>query len=321
LIEAVMERCGRFEARQFVICTNLHVLGPEQWQLFDRSDTFISTSLDGDLLTHARQRTGADTGQFEANLRAVVDRYGPAKVSALPTINPESPPEIDSAIDTFAGLGLTSIFLRPINFQGFARKRHAGSRDLNAKWQSYHRDFVRALIDRNWRDRGQVFEETYLSICLRRIFHPGVGRHVDLRNPNPLGCDYLVVDHDGQLYPTDEARMLSRSGVIDLSLGKVGSDWRGEAWATLNAHSTNQLDPACSRCAYQPYCGRDLVDDLARYGTIDLPRTDTAFCQRHMGLFDFLFELIYDPDPAVRYSLTRWLRLDCETTGLGEWAA
>jgi His-Xaa-Ser system radical SAM maturase HxsB len=321
LIEAVMERCERFEVRQFVICTNLHELGPEQWRLFDRADTFISTSLDGDLLTHARQRTGAETGQFEANLLAVIERYGPAKVSALPTIDPECPPEIDAVIDTFAAFGLTSIFLRPINFQGFARKRHASSRDLNAKWHSYHRDFVKALIERNWRDRSQVLEETYLSICLRRIFHPRVGRHVDLRNPNPLGCDYLVVDHDGQLYPTDEARMLSRSGVIDLSLGKVGSDWRGEAWAALNAHSTNQLDPACSRCVYQPYCGRDLVDDLARYGTIDLPRTDTAFCQRHMGLFDFLFELIYDPEPAVRYSLARWLRLDSETAELGEWAA
>ena len=318
LVMAVIERCSRFEQRRFVICTNLHELGPEQWQLFDRPDVFISTSLDGDLLTHARQRTGAETGKFETNLRAVVERYGANKVSALPTIDADNPPDIADVIDTFASFGLTSIFLRPINYQGFARKRHAGSRDMDRKWHAYHRAFVHELIARNWRDRAQVLEETYLSICLRRIFHPGSQRHVDLRNPNPLGVDYLVVDHDGRLYPTDEARMLSRSGVVDLSLGQVGEDYRGETWESLNRHSTNQFDPACSRCAFQPYCGRDLVDDLARYGRIDLPRTDTAFCKRHMALFEFLFELIYDPEPSVRYSLARWLRLDAESVELGE---
>ena len=318
LIEIVMRRCERFASRRFVICTNLQSIGPEQWRLFDRDDTFISTSLDGDMLTHARQRTGKKTGQFEANLRKVIGRYGPQKVSALPTIDPMAPPAIDSVIDTYASFGLTSIFLRPINYQGFARKRHAASRDLHAKWRDYHRTFVRALIERNWRDRTTVLEETYLSIGLRRIFTPTAQRHVDLRNPNPLGVDYLVVDHDGKLYPTDEARMLSRSGVIDLSLGMIGDDWRGDTWATLNQHSTNQFDPACSRCAYQPFCGRDLVDDLARYGTIEVERTATAFCQRHMALFDFIFELIYDPDPAIQYSLARWLRLDCETADLGE---
>jgi His-Xaa-Ser system radical SAM maturase HxsB len=318
LVQSVMERCSRFEERQFVICTNLHEIGPDQWALFDRPDVFISTSLDGDLLTHAKQRTGEETSKFETNLRAVIGRYGPAKVSALPTIDPDDPPDIASVIDTFASFGLTSIFLRPINYQGFARKRHAKSRDLNSDWEAYHRAFVRNLIARNWRDRTHVLEETYLSICLRRIFHPGTQRHVDLRNPNPLGVDYLVIDFDGRLYPTDEARMLSRSGVIDLSLGQIGEDYRGNTWESLNCHSTNQFDPACSRCAFQPYCGRDLVDDLARYGRIDLPRTETAFCQRHMGLFEFLFELIYDSDPAVRYSLARWLRLDAEDVELGE---
>lgn len=318
LIEAVIERCERFEEAQFVICTNLHEVGEAQWRLFDRPDLYISTSLDGDLLTHARQRTGSETGQFEANLRAVIARYGPEKVSALPTIDPDRPPAIDSVVDTFSGLGLTSIFLRPINYQGFARKRHEASRETHSGWADYHRAFVRRLIERNWTDRSQVLEETYLSICLRRIFQPGAERHVDLRNPNPMGVDYLVVDYDGQLYPTDEARMLSRSGIIDLSLGRIGDDWRGETWKRLNAHSTNQFDPDCSRCAYQPYCGRDLVDDLARYGTLDVPRLETAFCRRHLALFDFIFELIYDEDPAVRYSLCRWLRLDGETAQLGE---
>jgi His-Xaa-Ser system radical SAM maturase HxsB len=318
LLTAVMDRCSRFDERQFVICTNLQEVGEEQLALFGRPDVFISTSLDGDFVTHARQRTGSGTSKFQKNLLNIIARFGPEKVSALPTIDPLNAPEIAAVIETFSELGLTSIFLRPINYQGFARKRHGDSRELHADWRKYHRAFVRELIARNWNDRTRVLEETYFSICLKRVFHPEIGRHVDLRNPNPLGMDYLVVDYDGSLYPTDEARMLSRSGVIDLRLGQVGGDWRCETWSMLNEASTNQLDPACSRCVYQPYCGRDLVDDLARYGRIDLPRTETAFCERHVDLFDLIFELVYDTDPAVQYSLSRWLRLDGQVVQIGE---
>lgn len=311
LIRAVIERCERFEDRQFVICTNLQELGAEILELFDRDDLYISTSLDGDSATHGRNRTGleARTIRFLENLEFVIDRYGPSKVSALPTIDPRNPPDIDALIDAYARHGLRSIFLRPINYQGFARKRHGDSREQDEGWRTYHRAFVRRLIERNWEDRSQILEETYLGICLRRIFRPGHERHVDLRNPNPMGLDYIVIDHDGTVYPTDEARMLARSGVVDLSIGHVSAGWAGEKRDLLNREATNQFDAACSRCVYQPFCGRDLVDDLARYGRIDLPRTETDFCRKHLGIFDFLFELIYSDEPAVRYSLSRWLRL------------
>ena len=245
-------------------------------------------------------------------------RYGPRKVSALPTVDPGAPPDIDALIDSYAGLGLDSIFLRPINYQGFARKRHKAAREQDASWRAFHEQFIRRIIERNWQDRSRVLEETYLSICLRRIFQPGRERHVDLRNPNPMGVDYIVVDYDGVVYPTDEARMLSRAGVIDLSIGHIATGWEGEQREVLSAHASNQHDPACKRCAYQPFCGRDLVDDIARYGRIDLPRHETEFCRRHLHLFDLAFELIYSEDAAVRHSLAHWLRLPRAPVRFGE---
>ncbi|MFZ5746919.1 MAG: His-Xaa-Ser system radical SAM maturase HxsB [Pseudomonadota bacterium] len=323
LIQAVIDRCERFEERQFVICTNLQEIGDPVWALFDQPDLYISTSLDGDALTHARNRTETPqaTDRFFVNLRAVIARYGPEKISALPTVNPSAPPEPDVLIDSYVAHGLHSIFLRPINYQGFARKRHRESREQSDAWWAYYERFVRHLIALNWADRSRVLEESYLSICLRRIFQPGVDRHVDLRNPNPLGADYIVIDHDGAAYPTDEARMLSRAGIIDLAIGDIFSGWDTDACAQLNVHASNLEDPACQRCAYQPFCGRDLVDDIARYGRIDLPRTDTEFCRRHLHVFDFLFRLIFEDDPAVRYSLSRWLRLDGTPDTLGVYHA
>lgn len=321
LLKTVIEHCEarEFAELQFVICTNLHELPGELLDLFDRPNLYISTSLDGDAAVHGHNRTGgaAATGQFLDNLRTVIDQYGPRKVSALPTINPLNPPEPDVLIDAYAAFAQESIFLRPINYQGFARKRHAESREQGVVWRDYYERFVRRVIARNWADRSRVLEETYFSICLRRVFQPGTDRHVDLRNPNAMGVDYIVVDYDGTVYPTDEARMLSRSGVIDLSIGDVITGWDTEARAQLNAAATNQFDPACQRCAFQPFCGRDLVDDIARYGRVDIPRPETEFCRKHRHIFDLIFRLIYEDDPAVRWSLSRWLRLPGTPAVLG----
>lgn len=319
LIKAVIDRTERFARRDFVICTNLQNLNDEILGLFDRPDVYISTSLDGAQATHQSRRTETSgaTDQFFQNLRFVIDRYGPSKVSALPTIDAASPPAAEELIEAFSSFGLDSIFLRPINYQGFARKRHASSRSQPDDWRSYYERFVEALIERNWLDRSRVLEETYFSIALRRIFKPASERHVDLRNPNPMGVDYIVVDYDGTVYPTDESRMLTRARVIDLAIGDIRSGWASDKRAQLNSHSTNQFDPDCSRCAYQPYCGRDVIDDLARYGRIDIPRHETEFCRRHMHLFDFVFRLIYRNCDKVRYSLSKWLQLPGVPTSFG----
>lgn len=311
LLLGIMDACSRFERADFVICTNLSRLDDEILSIFARPDVQISTSLDGPMALHRSRRTASDdaTARFSANLDEVIRRFGPGKVSALPTLDPESPPAPGHLIDAFTSRGLTSIFLRPVNFQGFARKRHAHSRTPSDRWHRYHETFVRELIARNWEDRSRVLEETYFSICLRRIFRPGQDRHVDLRNPNPIGVDYVVVDHDGAVYPTDEARMLTRSGVIDLRIGDVASGWRTEVRDLLEAWSDNRNDPHCQRCAYQPFCGRDVIDDLSRYGRVDMPRGETEFCRRHTALFDLAFDLIHDPAPAVQHSLRRWLGL------------
>lgn len=314
LIAAVIERCARFERAEFVVCTNLQQLSAEILSIFDRPDVFISTSLDGGPGDHERHRTQtkARTGEFLSNLEALYRRYGPGKISALPTIDPRSPPEPSEIIDAYVSFGIHNIFLRPINFHGFARRRYKESVEQSQSWASYYEGFVHELIRRNWEDRSRVLQETYFGICLRRIFKPGLERHVDLRNPNPIGTDYLLVDYDGKFYPSDEARMLARSGIIDLSIGDLQSGIDEARKQLMNRSASNTFDPDCQRCAYQPFCGRDLIDDLARYGRIDLSRTETEFCRKHRGIFDFVFALIFSDDPAVRYSLCRWLGLPGE---------
>ncbi|HMO74429.1 MAG TPA: radical SAM protein [Sphingopyxis sp.] len=311
LVRAVIDACGRFAHKQFILCTNLSRLDADLFALLENPDVYVSTSLDGNAATHSAQRTGdaAATDCFLENARTIIARFGPDKLSALPTIDQARPPDPDELIDAYRGLGQSSIYLRPINYQGFARKRHRSANADHAGWWAYYDRFVARLIARNFADRSVVLEESYLSLCLKRIFQIGHDRHVDLRNPNPVGRDYVLVDFDGRVYPTDEARMLSRAGVIDLAIGTVAAGWDTPERALLDRHSTNIGDPACDACAYQPYCGRDLVDDLSRYGTIAVPREETFFCGKHLHMFDLCMRLIHDSDPATRYSLAKWMGL------------
>lgn len=309
LLKAVIDAVPDSTDATFVICTNLQQLSDQALELLDRDDVSVSTSLDGSLAVHATQRGSIDSAsRFFENLRYIIDRYGATKVSALPTIDPFNLPKPADLVDAFSSFGLRSIYLRPINYQGFARKQHRATREVGDSWSAYHREFIEFLIARNW-EQEEAFEETYFTTLLERIFRPGSTRHVDFRNPNPVGRDYVVVDYDGKAYPTDEARMLTRSGVIDLSIGTARDGWDTPERAALERVATLDGDPDCEACAYKSYCGRDIVDDLSRYGTIDTRRHETEFCRRHMALFDLAFELIHTDDERVRYSLGKWLRL------------
>jgi His-Xaa-Ser system radical SAM maturase HxsB len=310
LLEQVRTFCrDHFATCQFVVCTNLQSLTPEHWAFLNCPDTFVSTSLDGNAVRHSQNRTQSLdlTSQFQSNLESAANRLQAGHVSALPTIDPRNPPTYAELIDVFGQFGMRSIYLRPINHQGFARRQPPSS-DESSRWFAYHAGFIDYLIELNWSQK-EVFEEYYFSHCLRRALQTGVNSHVDIRNPNVVGRDYLVIDFDGKFYPTDEARMLSRIGHIDLSIGSltVGADL--ERVTKLNHSSFNNFDPDCIHCPYQAFCGTDTIDDVSRYGRIDLPRHETWFCQRQLSIFDKLFELIYSNDPKVCYSLAKWAGL------------
>lgn len=309
LLERVRSFCrARFAMSRFVVCTNLQDVSGAAWEFLSDPDTFISTSFDGTAATHTRQRTKTPevTEKLLANIRFAMAKFGPDKISALPTIDVENPPEPTEIVADFAALGFNSVFLRRVNHQGFARKRHA-ARESTGAWLAYHRRFIDAVIQHNASHEHQI-EEYYLAHILRRIMQGGHNGHTDLRNPAWIARDFLLIDFDGTFYPTDEARMLTRVGVADLSIGSLSAGLDHVAISAFDSVSTNSTDPDCIHCAYQPFCGTDPIDDISRYGRVDLPRHLTEHCRLHKGLFDFAFELLYSSRSEVRSSVAAWLR-------------
>lgn len=307
LLERVRTFCrDRFQRSEFVVCTNLQRISPDLWDFLEADDTFTCTSIDGDLATHDRQRTRNPelARQFFANVEEAARRLGVRKLSALPTIDPFDPPAFDDLFGAYERLGLTSIYMRPVNYQGFARRRPTRDDEVDV-WNRLHSDFIEHLIRRN-AATGRWVDEFYFTHTLKHVLSSGLEQHVDIRNPNLLGTNYVLIDYDGTIYPTDEARMLARIGRIDLSIGNVAKGIDIGKRDELNTVSMNNFDPDCIHCVYQPFCGTDVVDDLSRYGRVDVPRHTTWFCRRQMAVFDKVMELIYRNDEATKASLAHW---------------
>ena len=123
IVHEIVERVKMVKSlASFVICTNLSKLSPELLSLLNRDDFTISSSLDGPPNIHQENRTISDseTNKFFDNLDLILDQFSPSKISLLPTISDYK--SITNIVDFFFEKKLPDIFLRPVNFQGFARK-------------------------------------------------------------------------------------------------------------------------------------------------------------------------------------------------------
>ena len=289
IVLEIVERVKRVKSlASFVICTNLSKLSPDLLSLLKRNDFTISSSLDGPPKIHQANRTISDTetNKFFDNLDLILDQFGPTKISLLPTISDYK--SITDIIDFFFEKKLSDIFLRPVNFQGFARKKFADISQGATDWLKVYFNALDYIAEKNQLGGHQLIEAG-LSIHLNRIFKPQSHNYVDLRNPNFLGKDYLVVDYDGKFYPTDEARMLSRIGLVDLEIGNIFEGLNEQKIDLLNSRSSNAGDPACKECSFQPFCGVDNIDNISRYGTIDVQTLNSHYCITHMGIFKYIF--------------------------------
>jgi radical SAM protein with 4Fe4S-binding SPASM domain len=276
---------------QIVVCTNLQQLPAKFFDICNKFDLQISSSLDGPPEIHDQNRNQNknSTASFFENLSACIDALGPKRVNLLPTISEFG--IMEDIARTYIELGLNEIFLRPVNYQGFARKKHKNSQSVSENWLTHYIAFLKWLFEFNERSDNQLIE-TNFSIHLKRIFEPNFNNHVDFRNPNPVGQDYIVVNFDGRIFPTDEARMLERIGIIDLSIGNLEDGIDLHKVEELNNIAKLDNFEACNRCAYKPFCGVDIVDLISKEGTLNVDMLETDHCKIHMSVFDFIFTQI-----------------------------
>lgn len=315
VVRHVLER-NATEARDvaFVIATNLALLTDEILEFCREHDVYISTSLDGPRELHNRNRPRPGRDSYEKatdGIRRARQALGPHKVSALMTTTQASLAQPEAIVDEYLRQGFSSIFLRSISPYGFAVRGGGGRApdyDVEA-WLAFYRRALAYIIELN--RKGVPFHEEYTSLVLRRILTPYPTGYVDLQSPAGIGIAGLVFNYDGDVYASDESRMLAEMGDRTFRLGSLHADrfedvMRCDALLGPLRDTMAEGVPGCSDCGFQPYCGSDPVYHHATQGDAIGFKPTSGFCRRSMGVYRHLITLLED-DPQAGGILKRWV--------------
>lgn len=289
---------------QFVIATNLALLDDDILDFCAREDIDLSTSLDGpeDLHNANRRRPGQDSwAKAVAGIKTVQQRLGPDRVSALMTTTEASLNRVKEIIDTYVELGLNSVFLRPVSPYGFAMRRRGGAAYDVDRWLEFYNEGLDHIIDLN--KRGVAIAEVYTSIVAKKIFTNDDPGYIDLTSPAGIGIGGLVYNYDGDVYASDEGRMLAEMHDRTFRLGNVHHDTYEQLLGSdalldplISSYAASA--PMCSTCAFEPYCGADPVFHHATTGDVVGHKALSAFCARNTGVFTSILQRARDDSYA-----------------------
>jgi uncharacterized protein len=211
-------------------------------------------------------------------------------------------------IDEYVRNDFQSIFLRSLSPYGFALK----AKNIGYTGDDFLRFYTEAfdyILELN--RRGVNLVETYAQILLTRILTPFSTGYVDLQSPAGAGIGVAVYNYDGDVYATDESRMLAEMGDEQFRLGNVHQNsyeeiFGGELLRAITASSCVESMPGCSDCAFQTFCGADPILNYATQGDMVGHRPTSEFHQKNFFLIKHLLNL-YHSDPTVRRIFWAWV--------------
>jgi His-Xaa-Ser system radical SAM maturase HxsB len=295
----------------FVIATNLALLDSEVIAFCRENGVHISTSLDGpaDIHNRNRPRPGGNSWQLAvAGIQRVREELGADRVSALMTTTERSLDRVREIVDCYLEQGLTEIFLRPLSPYGFAIKTKAHDRYDVDRWLAFYEEGLDYILELN--QQGIAISEHYARVILRKLLTNDDPGYVDLTSPAGIGRSVLVYNYDGDVYASDEGRMLAEMGDQIFRLGNVHIDSYEQL--ILSDALLQPLDetftwstPMCSDCAFEPLCGADPTFHHATQDDYVGRKPTSAFHRRNSAIFRLLLER-YENDPHARTVFESW---------------
>lgn len=302
----------------FVLCTNLSILEDKHLDWCRDEGVIISTSLDGPQYLHDKNRpfgNGKPTHETVArNIRRAQEALGKHSVSALMTTTRTSLKYPKEIVDEYLRMDMGSLFVRELNPYGFAIKSAGALAYSSDEFFAFYKQVLDYIIEIN--RNGRTFSESFASMVLTKALTPWTIGFVDLQSPAGAGFGVCVYNYDGDVYVSDEARMLAESGDPTFRLGSVLEDsyddiFFGETMQTLAASACSESLPGCSDCAYQPFCGADPVRNYRTQGDpFGIRPAPGGFCRRNKQVIEHLMRLVDSADDDLKRILWAWVNRD-----------
>jgi His-Xaa-Ser system radical SAM maturase HxsB len=310
---AKMKAKERGKELGIVVTTNLACATDEMLEYFRDENVRVSTSLDGPAFLHNKNRPRPGNDSYERAVegieraRAIV---GHANVAALMTTTAASLDCVREIIDEYVARDFHTIFLRPISPYGFAIKTKNRTGYEMERFLEFYKEGLAYILDIN--RKGYRLSEIYTQILLTKILTPSGTGYVDLQSPAGEAWNVLVYNYDGDVFASDESRMLAEMQDWTFRLGNVHKDDRRSLFTSPAAlrmfeASCNQALAGCSDCAFQAYCGADPIYHHATQGDMYGHRPTSGFCARNMGVIEHLFSFIREDDPDTMGIFWAWL--------------
>lgn len=302
------------KALEFVICTNLTLITEDMLKFLKKHRVSISTSLDGPKDLHNKNRPLQVTDNtydiFIEKLGLSRKYLGNDGVSALMTASRLSLTRFREIIDEYISQGFNNIFLRSLNPYGFA-KRDTSS--VGYSIDEYIESYIEALdyiIGINL--KGTYFVESFTALLLTRMLTPFSTGFVDMQSPAGVAISGAVYDYNGNVYVSDEARMLASVGDYKFLMGNVITDSYQELFnskfvrSLINSACLECL-PECSSCAYQSFCGADPVRHYSEQGDIIGNRPTSEVCKKNKTIMRYLIDLLRKGDDRINNIFWSWI--------------
>src|SRR5262249_52824984 len=140
----------------------------------------------------------------------------------LMTTTEASLARVNEIVDEYVRLGFNGIFLRPLSPYGFALKTRSYSSYNVERWLKFYFDGLDYVIRLN--KAGLFFVEHYAMTILSKMLTPFETGYVDLMSPAGIGIAGVVYNYDGDVYASDESRMLAEMGDKTFRIGNVHED-------------------------------------------------------------------------------------------------
>ena len=297
---------------QFVVCTNLCDLSESDLDFLIEHQFSISTSLDGPRTLHNENRRFGNVGAWEAlitTLDKIKQRKAFDRVSALMTTTNQSLNMPYEIIDEYVNLGFRSIFIRELNPYGFAHKYFHKIGYSTEQFLAFYEQCLDYIITLN--HQGTEFRESYASLIMKKLMTPWATGFVDLQSPCGSGFGVTLYNYDGNIYPSDESRMMAEMGDDHFRMGNVFDTnceelFFGPVMQELATAGVNDCLPVCSDCAFAPYCGADPIRRYQVTGSVYGNPGKDDFCLKNRGIIAMVIKKFTQGDNETRRLLMQW---------------
>lgn len=300
---------------EVVLCT---ALGPAIDDVFidwcREESVQLSVSFDGFLDLHSKLRIHSENGdsasRFLEQRRKLEDASLSERISYVSTLTREALQRGPRAyIDACLSVGITRIYTRELSEYGFASTTKS---NLGYSLEDYI-NFMERYLDEliAMHNRNEDFFDYTFSLYLTKLFSPNASGHMDTMSPAGYATSGFLLNYDGRVFGSDEARMLYESTKNErLTIGRLtnsGFELAEDVFhRRLLAESFLETSSICSTCAYLPFCGLDPIATLNQQGDLVGFKKELSQCKLTIGMLDLITER-YESGQLTNEMVSSWM--------------